>query len=514
MPSDQAAVIAWLGQPEHYPQPVERVERIDTHSASVFLAGDRAYKLKRAVRFSFLDFSTLERRRQACEAEVRVNRRAAPSLYLGVLAVTANPDGTLALRRTPAAGTAVEWLVEMRRFPADRLLDRIAVAGHLSSALAVRLANVIAGYHAGATPTPHRGSAADFGEVIDDNTRALTAAPDVVDPAEAASLADASTTALARLTALIEARRAGGFVRQCHGDLHLRNIVVLDEGPTLFDAIEFNDTFTCIDVWYDTAFLLMDLAARGLDGPANVVFNQYLLRTGDVGGLPLLPLALATRAAIRAKTSLASLATSDMTGDRREVLTARTRTYLARARRFLEPTPPRLIAIGGRSGSGKSTVAARLAPGVGTAPGAVVLRSDVLRKVLLHREVEDRLGAEGYTDEMTREVYRALGIRAADLLAQGFPVIVDATFLDAASRQGIEAVARRAGVAFDGIWLDAEPGTMTRRLRERSGDASDATAEVLTGQLDREIGPMHWRVVPADDQPAAVTAAVAAALLE
>lgn len=513
MPPDQAAVIAWLEEPEHYPQPVDRVERIDTHSASVFLAGDRAYKLKRAVRFSFLDFSTLDQRRQACEAEVRINRRAAPSLYLGVLAVTAETDGTLALRRTPAADTAVEWLVEMRRFPADRLLDQLAVAGQLSSTLAARLADVIASHHAAAPPTPHRGTAADVGEVIEDNTRALSKAPGIIEPTDASRLGIASTAALARRTALIEARRAGGFVRQCHGDLHLRNIVLLDEGPTLFDAIEFNDTFTCIDVWYDTAFLLMDLAARGLDGPANVVFNQYLLRTGDVGGLPLLPLWLATRAAIRAKTSLASL-NADTTGDRRDALTARARTYVALARRFLEPTAPRLIAIGGRSGSGKSTIAARLAPRVGTAPGAVVLRSDVLRKGLLHREVNERLGAEGYTDAVTREVYRAIGMRAGDLLAQGWPVIVDATFLDAPSRADIAEVARRAGVPFDGIWLDAAPETMTARLRQRSGDPSDATAEVLSRQLDRDAGPLDWLVVAAGASAAVVTDTVAAALLE
>jgi aminoglycoside phosphotransferase family enzyme/predicted kinase len=509
--SDQSAVLAWLATPAHYPHPVAQVERIDTHSASVFLAGDRAYKLKRAVRFSFLDFSTLEQRRLACEAEVRINRRSAPAMYLGVIAVTAAADGTFALRTAPDPGTAVEWLVEMRRFPAERLLDQLAIAGRLSPSLAAQLADIVFEYHAAAMPTPHRGTAADLGDVIDDNGRALAAAPDILDAAACTRLTEASGAALARHRELIEARRAGGFVRQCHGDLHLRNIVLLDEGPTLFDAIEFNDTFTCIDVWYDAAFLLMDLAARGLDTLANVVFNQYLLRTGDLGGLPMLPLLLATRAAIRAKTSLASLA-SDAAGGRSNELVARTRSYLALAQRFLEPTVPRLIAIGGRSGSGKSTVAAQLAPRIGAAPGAVILRSDVLRKLLLHRDVGERLGAEGYTEAVTRDVYRAIEMRAADLLALGWSVIVDATFLDPASRTGIAAVAARAGVAFDGIWLEATPDAMADRVRHRTHDASDATEEVLRQQLDRDIGAIEWQVVPAGITAAAVSASVDAAL--
>jgi aminoglycoside phosphotransferase family enzyme len=258
---DQTAVLAWLAQPAAHAERPVTVERIDTHSASVFLAGTRAYKMKRAVRYSFLDFSTLEKRRRACEAEVRLNRRTAPRMYLGVTPVTREGPDRLALG---GQGPPVEWLVVMRRFPQEWLFDRLAQASALAPAVITDLASAIAAFHAGATPTPHRGGLAGMRDVLSDNARALAAAPDVLPPARVSAVTDASTQALARHAPRLDARRAGGFVRQCHGDLHLRNIVLLDGVPTLFDAIEFNDDFACIDVWYDTAFLLMDLLARGL----------------------------------------------------------------------------------------------------------------------------------------------------------------------------------------------------------------------------------------------------------
>jgi len=506
----QAEVLARLGDPGFYPDAPADVERIDTHSAHVFLAGTRAYKVKRAVRYSFLDFSTLELRRQACEAELRLNRRTAPSLYLRVMPIARDASGQLALG---GAGTPVEWAVVMQRFPDTALLDRMAAAGRFSRSEAVRLADHIAAFHARAVPTPHQGGVAGLREVVEDNARALADVPDVLDPARVQAVTRAWNDAVERLGPLLEARRAGGFVRQCHGDLHLRNIVMLDGAPTLFDAIEFNDAFACIDVWYDVAFLLMDLLARGLAVEANVLFNQYLLRTSDVGGLPLLPLFLSSRAAVRAKTSLASAA---LEGDatRRAEFEARARDYLALAVRCAaDAGPPRLIAIGGRSGVGKSTLAAELAPLVGAPPGAVVLRSDVLRKVLRHHEPEERLGADAYTDAVTAAVYHVLGVRATDLLRGGATVIVDATFLSPASREAIEAVAARAGVACAGVWLDAPADTMAARLRGRGRDASDATVEVLQLQLARDAGPIHWARFEAGPDPAGLAGTVRASVL-
>lgn len=497
---DQTEVAAWLGEGSSHAERPVRVERIDTHSASVFLAGTRAYKMKRAVRYSFLDFSTLERRRQSCEAEVRLNRRTAARLYLGVTAVTREASGRLALGGT---GAPVEWLVVMRRFPQEQLLDRMARSGALPGTIVGALADAVSVFHAGAERTPHRGGIAGMHDVVADNARALAAATGVLAASTVAHVNDVCAQALALHGRRLDERRAGGFVRQCHGDLHLRNIVLLDGAPTLFDAIEFNDDFACIDVWYDTAFLLMDLLARSLPAEANALFNQYLLRTGDVGGLPLLPFYLGCRAAIRAKTSLAAAAL-ESDGRGRHDLETRAREYLELAGHALTPRSSRLVAVGGLSGTGKSTLAARLAPALGPPPGAVVLRSDVLRKVLLHRAPGERLGPEGYTPEVTTDTYRSLLTRAADVLHEGWPVIVDATFLDARWREAVDRVARDAGVAFTGLWLEGPASSLADRLHRRTGDASDADEAVLEQQLTRTPGPVAWMRVDATGDTEAV----------
>ena len=484
---EQAAVLAWLSDPASYPgRPA--VERIDTHSASVFLAGSRAYKLKRAIRYSFLDYSTLDLRRRACEVELRLNRRTAPRLYVDVVAVTRAANGQLALG---GEGAPIEWLVVMERFPQDQLLDRLATSGGISGRLASQLADRIATFHAGAAPAPHRGGADAMRAVVDDNARAFEAAGSRIDAAAARDVTTMCERAIDAGREVLDRRRASGSVRQCHGDLHLRNIVLLDGEPTLFDAIEFNDDFACIDVWYDVAFLLMDLLARDLSAQANIVMNQYLFRTGDLDGLPLLPLFLGCRAAVRAKTSLASAAieTDDA---RRQDYVARAGEYLSLATQVLTPVPPRLIAIGGLSGSGKSTLAAALAPGAGGPPGAVVLRSDVVRKALFHLAPDQRLGPDGYTATATDEVYRALLMRASDVLVAGGSVVVDATFLAADRRQEVARLAAATAVPFTGVWLDAPTPTLTDRLRQRQHDVSDATAEVLERQQAADAGQITW----------------------
>ncbi len=500
----QRAVVDALGKPTTYPESPATVERIDTHSAHIFLAGSRAYKLKRAVRYPFLDYSTLERRHHACEAEVRLNRRTAPTLYERTAKVTREAAGSFAVDGT---GAVVDWLVVMRRFDDEALLDRVAAAGGFTRELAIRLADAIAAFHAGAMPTPHHGGTDGMRDVVDDNVRSLGAAPDVVPPDRVHALAGAWAQALDRHADLLETRRAGGFVRQCHGDLHLRNIVLLDGRPTLFDAIEFNDSFACIDVWYDLAFLLMDMERRGLAFEANALFNQYLLRTSDVGGLALLPFFQGCRAAVRSKTSLASAALETDPARRLEH-ESRAREYLELAERSgAEPLPARLVAIGGYSGTGKSTVAAGLAPLLGVMPGAVVLRSDVLRKILRHHEPEERLGQEAYTPEVTKMVYHALGVRAADLLRAGASVVVDATFLSSETREAIADVASHAGVGFAGLWLEAPAAALAGRLRARTGDASDATADVLAEQIAHDQGVVSWQRLDASRGLNAVVAA-------
>lgn len=490
--ASQRDVVAFLSTPEAYRSssaPIDRVQRIDTHISIVWLAGDRAYKLKRAVRFDYVDFSTVERRRAACEAEIRLNRRTAPSLYLGVRRVTREADGSLAI---DGRGAPVDWLVEMARFDQDTLFDRRAERGRLDIGLMEGLADAIARLHATADARPDHGGRDGMAWVIDGNARGFAQqGGGVLDASDCDRLLTSSRAALARHQELLDARRRGGSVRLCHGDLHLRNICLLDGAPTLFDAIEFNEEIACVDVLYDLAFLLMDLWRRDLPAHANAVFNAYLSRTRDLAGLPLLPLFLACRAAVRAKTSLSSAAVQPDPNRVRE-LHAAARQYLSLARSFLAPAPPRLIAIGGLSGSGKTTLARHLAPRVGAPPGALILRSDVIRKTLWDVSPLARLGDDAYTPAMSRRVYDTMTAGARAALTAGHAVIADAVYASAADRTAIEAVARDAGVPCVGVWLDAPQALMAKRLRERVADASDATEAVLARQLEADTGPVDW----------------------
>lgn len=501
--TSQQDAIAFLMTPStHGGAPIER---IDTHSAIVLLAGTRAMKVKRDVRFDYLDFSTLERRRKACEAEVRINRRTAPGIYRGVGCVTREADGALAIN---GAGTPVEWFVDMVRFDQEALLDRHAGRRALDLALMRPLGLAIARFHLSAEARSDHGGEAGMRWVVDGNAEGFAdQGRGILDPAIAADVTARCREALDRHAALLDARRADGLVRQCHGDLHLRNIVLLDGRPALFDAIEFNDEIACVDVLYDLSFLLMDLWRRELPRHANQVFNSYLAETGDLAGLPLLPFFLACRAAVRAKTS-ATAARVQPDAARRVELETLARSYLTMARDLLRPTPPQLVAIGGFSGSGKSTLALSLAPSVGPVPGAIVIRSDEVRKLLCGVAPVERLDAGGYSSDVTARVYRTLAERADAALRGGHTVIVDAVFARPADRHAIEAVASAAGVPFTGLWLDAPEAVLAARTSHRHLDASDADARIVRQQVQGGTGALGWRRIDAASGPDAVLAEV------
>lgn len=485
---DQSETIAFLTTPAAYGSRLP-VERIDTHISIVWLAGDRAYKLKRAVHFDYVDFATIERRRAACEAEVQLNRRTAPALYLGVRPVTREADGRLALA---GRGSAVDWLVEMVRFDQHTLFDRLAESQQLDLGRMEGLAAAIVQLHQGAARRPDHGGRAGMAWVIDGNAQSFAhQGVTLLEPAACARLTADARAVLERRADRLDVRRREGFVRECHGDLHLRNICLLDGLPTLFDGVEFNDEISCIDVLYDLAFLLMDLWRRDLRLHANVVFNEYLSRTLDLEGLSLLPLFLSCRAAVRAKTSATAAAVQTDPRQRLEAETA-SRQYLELAQRLLRPMTPSLLAVGGLSGTGKSTLARRLAPSVGVAPGAVVIRSDVIRKTLLGVSPATRLGSEGYTTEVTSRVYREMAERASVALAAGHSVIADAVYANPEHRRAIAAAAGQAEVPFMGLWIDAPQELLAERLRQRLGDASDATADVLDHQLRAGVGAVDW----------------------
>jgi aminoglycoside phosphotransferase family enzyme/predicted kinase len=485
MGDDQREVIRFLSQPSAYGLEIERVEVVETHIALVFLAGERAYKLKRAVRYPYLDFSTVERRHQACATELALNRRTAPSLYLGLRALGRTAQGAIGFVEE---GPAVDWVVVLRRFDQALLFDALARDGRLSAPLMRALTDRIAEFHGNAERRFTAGGAAALRALVDENDRCLKAAGEAgFVPQRIDALREQSLHILAARGPLCEARRAAGKVRRVHGDLHLRNIVLLDGQPTMFDCLEFSEALATIDVLYDLAFLLMDLEYRGLAGFTNLVMNRYLDLTGEDDGLPTLPLFLSLRAAIRAH--VAAVAMEGMTApEARQEKAAEARRYLDLALRLLQPQPRRLIAIGGLSGTGKSSLAAALAPSF----GARVLRSDVIRKRLFSVPPETRLPATAYDAAVSTQVYDRLRDQAAAALAAGYAVIIDAVALRPEERHSFATLAACEGVPFAGLWLEAPAEILAARLDRRRNDASDASAAVLAEQLRRNPGPLTW----------------------
>jgi predicted kinase len=332
---------------------------------------------------------------------------------------------------------------------------------------------------------------ATFAAILDSNAASFAEFASAFDPGAVARLNERSRAELMRCRSMLEERRAAGRVRRCHGDLHLRNICLVDGQPTLFDAIEFNETLTRIDVLYDVAFLVMDLDHRHLRPFANVVLNAYMDASADDAGLALMPLFLSLRAAIRAHVEAATVGRL-ADAERRALCADEARRYLAEAGTYLAPTPPRLIAVGGLSGSGKSRLARALAPLIGASPGARVVRSDVVRKRLLGVDPETRLGPQGYSRDVTERTYATVYDLARIGLRAGRAVIADAVFARPEQRRAAAAVAAELGISFQGLWLEAPPTVMAERIATRRHNASDATLEVLRQQLDCDLGVIEW----------------------
>ena len=496
---DQREVVAFLSDPATHGG--RDVVVRETHGAVVVLAGEDAWKIKRAITYPYMDLSTPDARRAMCEAEVAANRPFAADLYLGVVVIVRQPDGTLALG---GDGDPVEWAVHMRRFPETALLSNIIAAGRLDQILADRVADAIAHAHAAAPVHREVDWAARLRQTIDAVLGAFGGDP-VLAPL-AADVRDLITAALQRHRDRLAARSGTAWVRRCHGDLHLDNVVVCDGKPCLFDALEFDPAIATTDVLYDLAFLLMDLRHRGRDLEANGICNRYLWRRqqdDDIAALPLMPVYMAVRAAIRAMANLqrSRLLPAGEAGRARTVA----RAYLETAQQILHtetPTDaPRLIAIGGLSGTGKSTLARRVAPALGSAPGALHLRSDLERKALAGVEETERLAPSSYTPQSSAAVYAVLGAKAARALKSGHDVVVDAVFARPAERAAIAAVARDAGALFFGIWLRAPLPVLIERVSRRSGDASDADAAVVGAQAGWGATGAGWLPLQAGSDP-------------
>ncbi len=365
------------------------------------------------------------------------------------------------------------------------------------------LARVIGDFHDAADRVLTQSQAvAPLAQIIADNETVLARNLDVFagDSDMSARNSDMSARDFAQtmrdvftaLSPLLRARAQDGYVRHCHGDLHLRNIVEIEGRPVLFDAIEFDDSLATIDVLYDLAFLLMDLGKRGLGAHANAVLNAYLDRgdSGNLLGLAALPFFLSLRAMIRAKVEL--LRARNAGPDDREGALAEVRAYFDLARAFLAPVPARLVAIGGLSGSGKSAVARAIAPEIGAFPGAVIVRSDVERKRLFGVSPRERLPARAYAQGVSPQVYAMCRKRAALALRSGWSVIVDAVHARLEERDAVAALAASHDVPFAGLWLEAPAEVMRARVGARAGDVSDATPQVVEAQLAYTLGPMAF----------------------
>jgi aminoglycoside phosphotransferase family enzyme/predicted kinase len=475
---NQSDVVAWLRSDAPWGE-VPKVE--ETHAAYVFLVGERAFKLKKSVDLGYLDFSTPQKRRNVLERELKLNRRTAHEMYRRVLPITEH-GGQLAL---DGQGRAVDFVLEMKRFADGALLSDLADQGKLDVAMVEKLAHHIAAFHAAAEPMTGIDWPRAAARIADENLRDIEDQPATFDPvslpAHAAHRSRVHEAARETLTRQSEA------VRHCHGDLHLRNAFVEQGRPILFDCIEFDDFYANIPPLYDLAFLIMDLCARGLAEHANRALNAWIMDQppprwhGLLEDLAALPAYLTWRAEIRAKTEGRKSDAADIA-----------RRYLKLASGLATPSPPVLIAIGGLSGTGKSTLARALAPATGRAPGAIHLRTDEIRKRQAGVSPDAHLAPAAYSAERSAHVYATMEDLAGAALHAGQAVIADAVFAREDERRAIEAVAAKAGARFVGLWLEAPTPTLETRLDRRTGDASDADKAVLHRQLSYDLGKITW----------------------
>jgi hypothetical protein len=477
------------------------VERHETHGAVVFLIGACAWKIKRAVAYPYMDFSTLQKRHAALLRELEINRHTAPDLYLGVHALTRADDGRLVL---DGDGEVIEYVLRMRRFPQLDLLGAIARQQGISVPLAESLAMAVQVMHRRAPARVHADGDARIARVLDHLSANLAGCAPILPAELCAGFTAKARGVLERLRHVLADRGRGGHIRRCHGDLHLDNIVLWNGVPTPFDALEFDEALAEIDTFYDLAFVLMDLWRLGQRSAANACLNRYLWLSrddSDLDALATLPLFLAMRAGIR------SLVTAERAETKRE-LELEARTYLDVALRFLDSPDAQVVAIGGLSGSGKSTVAAALAPQIGGAPGAIHLRSDLERKAMFGVPPTERLPPAAYGKGTSARVYATLMDKARRVATAGRTVIVDAVFGTPDERAAVARVAQDLQVPFYGAWLNAPIEILQARVAARRNDASDATVAVVDSQFDRIAPPTDWHVWNAEEPPSQTAAAI------
>jgi len=485
MKKSVSTLVEALHNPACYPHQVERVRLIETHISWVFLAGKFAYKLKKPVNFGFLNFSTLEKRQHFCHEELRLNRRFAPQLYLDVVSIGGPPE-----KPVVGAAPAIDFAVKMKRFSRQDELDLLLQKRQLSAAQIEQFAEYLAELHEKAPRTEPRsyfGSLKSIQQPVEENfTQIRPLLPQAQQRSQLDQLEEWSRTSFEQLRHRMLQRKAQHFIRECHGDVHLANMLWHEEKPLLFDCIEFNDNLRCIDLVNDYAFLLMDLDDRGAAQLSWHFLNRYLQRTGDYQGLALLNYYKSYRAMVRAKVICLRLAQQGLSEKERCHDIELLQSYLDLADSYRNRRQTPLVISHGFSAAGKSTFINQLAP----LCDAVSVHSDIERKRLHGLRAtaasNSELATGIYSERASQQTYAQLADAAENILRSGFPAIVDATFLKQPQRDRLQQLATRLGVAFVILDFPVSEAELQRRVEQRrtqAGQISEATPEVLKQQL-------------------------------
>ena len=472
-----------------FDHPVSKIELIETHISWVILTGDFVYKIKKPVNFGFLDFSTLEKRHEYCEQEVILNSRLASELYLGVVSISGTAEKPVINGEgNNGEENIFEYAVQMRQFPQSAQLDNKLAAGELVIEQMDAIAQMVADFHA---------STAVADNLVNFGKKELIKKP-VIENFQLISkylntneydnqlkiLKKWSYSEFAKLESVFKQRKTDGFIRECHGDMHLRNLVWLDGKPLAFDCIEFNPELRWIDVISEVAFLVMDLQDRQQHQLAHRFLNSYLEKTGDYAGLSVLPFYLCYRAMVRAKVDALRLEQEGVDRKEKTQQLAEFKSYLALASRYTKSTPVKIIIMRGLSASGKSTISQAVLDTL----GAIRIRSDVERKRIFNTSYDDNrakneIDAGIYSKDASQKTYEKLADLASTIIHAGFNVIVDAAFLKYEQREVFQTLASNLNVAYFILEVTASTEELRRRIVARKNDVSDADLGVLEHQL-------------------------------
>lgn len=485
--------------PAVYDHPVNQIQLIETHISWLLLTGDFVYKIKKPVDFGFLNFSTLEKRHYFCKQELTLNRRLAAEIYLAVVAITGTSDQP----RISGNGTTFEYALKMKQFPQSAQMDNMLTAAELKLEHIDAIAHMIAGFHQSASVAEQAtgyGSIETLYQPVEENFQQIKAhLPAGHHSDKLTTLSQWSKSELTKQQTVFAQRKTDGFIRHCHGDMHLRNLIWLNNKAVAFDCIEFNESFSWIDVISEIAFLMMDLQHRQQQQLANRFLNSYLEITGDYAGLSTLPFYLCYRALVRAKVNALRVTQKNSAKNETEKSIAAFESYLELASSYIKHDTAKLIITRGLSASGKSTVSQQLVDKA----DMIRIRSDIERKRLfnvpLTKGAVNKIDSGIYTTQASEQTYTKLAELASTIIRSGYSVIVDAAFLKYEQRQPFQQLASRLGVCYIILEITAPAEILRKRIKKRKNDVSDADLTVLEHQLT------HWQDLQEDEINSAIS---------